>query len=207
MTAPTDATAVLTDTDVARALKRMAHEIIERNKGAERLVLMGIRTRGIPLAGRLARQIGSIEGNEVAAGSLDVTLYRDDYARTGPRPLGQTWIPAEIDGKVVVLVDDVLYTGRTIRAAMDAVMDYGRPQAIQLAVLVDRGHRELPIRADYVGKNLPTSAEQEFRVHLAESDGVDEVVVATAPAGAATATPPRVTAASPTTPATARRRA
>jgi len=207
VTAPTDATAVLTDTDVARALKRMAHEIIERNKGAERLVLMGIRTRGIPLAGRLARQIGSIEGNEVAAGSLDVTLYRDDYARTGPRPLGQTWIPAEIDGKVVVLVDDVLYTGRTIRAAMDAVMDYGRPQAIQLAVLVDRGHRELPIRADYVGKNLPTSAEQEFRVHLAESDGVDEVVVATAPAGAATATPPRVTAASPTTPATARRRA
>ncbi|CAN5851592.1 bifunctional pyr operon transcriptional regulator/uracil phosphoribosyltransferase PyrR [soil metagenome] len=207
MTAPTDATAVLTDTDVARALKRMAHEIIERNKGAERLVLMGIRTRGIPLAGRLARQIGSIEGNEVAAGSLDVTLYRDDYARTGPRPLGQTWIPAEIDGKVVVLVDDVLYTGRTIRAAMDAVMDYGRPQAIQLAVLVDRGHRELPIRADYVGKNLPTSAEQEVRVHLAESDGVDEVVVATAPAGAATATPPRVTAASPTTPATARRRA
>ncbi|MBA3621477.1 MAG: bifunctional pyr operon transcriptional regulator/uracil phosphoribosyltransferase PyrR [Euzebyales bacterium] len=198
---------MLTDTDVARALKRMAHEIIERNKGAERLVLMGIRTRGIPLAGRLARQIGSIEGNEVAAGSLDVTLYRDDYARTGPRPLGQTWIPAEIDGKVVVLVDDVLYTGRTIRAAMDAVMDYGRPQAIQLAVLVDRGHRELPIRADYVGKNLPTSAEQEVRVHLAESDGVDEVIVAPAPAGAATATTPRVTAASPTTPATARRRA
>ena len=207
MTAPTDATAVLTDTDVARALKRMAHEIIERNKGAERLVLMGIRTRGIPLAGRLARQIGSIEGNEVAAGSLDVTLYRDDYARTGPRPLGQTSFPAEVDGKVVVLVDDVLYTGRTIRAAMDAVMDYGRPQAIQLAVLVDRGHRELPIRADYVGKNLPTSAEQEVRVHLAESDGIDEVVVATAPASAASSTTPRVTAASPTTPATARRRA
>ena len=207
VTVPTEATAVLTDTDVARALKRMAHEIIERNKGAERLVLMGIRTRGIPLAGRLARQIGSIEGNEVAAGSLDVTLYRDDYARTGPRPLGQTSFPAEVDGKVVVLVDDVLYTGRTIRAAMDAVMDYGRPQAIQLAVLVDRGHRELPIRADYVGKNLPTSAEQEVRVHLAESDGVDEVVVATAPASAASSTTPRVTAASPTTPATARRRA
>ena len=207
VTVPTEATAVLTDTDVARALKRMAHEIIERNKGAERLVLMGIRTRGIPLAGRLARQIGSIEGNEVAAGSLDVTLYRDDYARTGPRPLGQTSFPAEVDGKVVVLVDDVLYTGRTIRAAMDAVMDYGRPQAIQLAVLVDRGHRELPIRADYVGKNLPTSAEQEVRVHLAESDGIDEVVVATAPASAASSTTPRVTAASPTTPATARRRA
>ncbi len=204
---PTEATAVLTDTDVARALKRMAHEILERNKGADRLVLMGIRTRGIPLAERLARQIGSIEGNEVAAGSLDVTLYRDDYARTGPRPLGQTSFPAEVDGKVVVLVDDVLYTGRTIRAAMDAVMDYGRPQAIQLAVLVDRGHRELPIRADYVGKNLPTSAEQEVRVHLAESDGVDEVVVATAPASAASSTTPRVIAASPTTPATARRRA
>ncbi|MDQ3709330.1 MAG: bifunctional pyr operon transcriptional regulator/uracil phosphoribosyltransferase PyrR [Actinomycetota bacterium] len=185
----------------------MAHEILERNKGADRLVLMGIRTRGIPLAERLARQIGSIEGNEVAAGSLDVTLYRDDYARTGPRPLGQTSFPAEVDGKVVVLVDDVLYTGRTIRAAMDAVMDYGRPQAIQLAVLVDRGHRELPIRADYVGKNLPTSAEQEVRVHLAESDGVDEVVVATAPASAASSTTPRVIAASPTTPATARRRA
>jgi pyrimidine operon attenuation protein/uracil phosphoribosyltransferase len=207
VTVPTEATAVLTDTDVARALKRMAHEILERNKGADRLVLMGIRTRGIPLAERLARQIGSIEGNEVAAGSLDVTLYRDDYARTGPRPLGQTSFPAEVDGKVVVLVDDVLYTGRTIRAAMDAVMDYGRPQAIQLAVLVDRGHRELPIRADYVGKNLPTSAEQEVRVHLAESDGVDEVVVATAPASAASSTTPRVTAASPTTPATARRRA
>jgi len=207
VTVPTEATAVLTDTDVARALKRMAHEILERNKGADRLVLMGIRTRGIPLAERLARQIGSIEGNEVAAGSLDVTLYRDDYARTGPRPLGQTSFPAEVDGKVVVLVDDVLYTGRTIRAAMDAVMDYGRPQAIQLAVLVDRGHRELPIRADYVGKNLPTSAEQEVRVHLAESDGIDEVVVATAPASAASSTTPRVTAASPTTPATARRRA
>jgi pyrimidine operon attenuation protein/uracil phosphoribosyltransferase len=207
VTVPTEATAVFTDTDVARALKRMAHEILERNKGADRLVLMGIRTRGIPLAERLARQIGSIEGNEVAAGSLDVTLYRDDYARTGPRPLGQTSFPAEVDGKVVVLVDDVLYTGRTIRAAMDAVMDYGRPQAIQLAVLVDRGHRELPIRADYVGKNLPTSAEQEVRVHLAESDGIDEVVVATAPASAASSTTPRVTAASPTTPATARRRA
>ncbi|CAN5554371.1 MAG: bifunctional pyr operon transcriptional regulator/uracil phosphoribosyltransferase PyrR [Actinomycetota bacterium] len=210
MTAPISATVVLADSDVARALKRMAHEILERNKGPDRLVLMGIRTRGIPLARRLARQISEIEAVEVAAGSLDVTLYRDDYARTGPRPLGQTSFPAEVDGKVVVLVDDVLYTGRTIRAAMDAVMDYGRPQAIQLAVLVDRGHRELPIRADYVGKNLPTSSEQEVRVHLAESDGVDEVVVATAPASAASATTPLATAAGPTrptSPATARRRA
>ena len=177
MTAPISATVVLADSDVARALKRMAHEILERNKGPDRLVLMGIRTRGIPLARRLARQISEIEAVEVAAGSLDVTLYRDDYARTGPRPLGQTSFPAEVDGKVVVLVDDVLYTGRTIRAAMDAVMDYGRPQAIQLAVLVDRGHRELPIRADYVGKNLPTSTGERVRVLLEERDGTDSVCI------------------------------
>ncbi len=207
MTAPTGATTVLTDTDVARALKRMAHEILERNKGTERLVLMGIRTRGIPLAGRLADHIGNIEGTEVAAGSLDVTLYRDDYARTGPRPLGQTSFPTAVDGKVVVLVDDVLYTGRTIRAAMDAVMDYGRPHAIQLAVLVDRGHRELPIRADYVGKNLPTSAEQEVRVHLAESDGADEVLVAAAPTTRAATRAAPASPGTPVTPATARRRA
>jgi pyrimidine operon attenuation protein/uracil phosphoribosyltransferase len=207
VTAPTGATTVLTDTDVARALKRMAHEILERNKGTERLVLMGIRTRGIPLAGRLADHIGNIEGTEVAAGSLDVTLYRDDYARTGPRPLGQTSFPTAVDGKVVVLVDDVLYTGRTIRAAMDAVMDYGRPHAIQLAVLVDRGHRELPIRADYVGKNLPTSAEQEVRVHLAESDGADEVLVAAAPTTRAATRAAPASPGTPVTPATARRRA
>ncbi|MDQ3537176.1 MAG: bifunctional pyr operon transcriptional regulator/uracil phosphoribosyltransferase PyrR [Actinomycetota bacterium] len=185
----------------------MAHEILERNKGTERLVLMGIRTRGIPLAGRLADHIGNIEGTEVAAGSLDVTLYRDDYARTGPRPLGQTSFPTAVDGKVVVLVDDVLYTGRTIRAAMDAVMDYGRPHAIQLAVLVDRGHRELPIRADYVGKNLPTSAEQEVRVHLAESDGADEVLVAAAPTTRAATRAAPASPGTPVTPATARRRA
>jgi pyrimidine operon attenuation protein / uracil phosphoribosyltransferase len=168
---------VLGPDDISRALKRMAHEILERNKGAEGLVLMGIRTRGVPLAERLATHIADIEGTPVQTGSLDITLYRDDYARTGPKPLGQTVFPADIDGQVVVLVDDVLYTGRTIRAAMDAVMDYGRPRAIQLAVLVDRGHRELPIRADYVGKNLPTGAEQQVRVRLAGVDDQDEVVV------------------------------
>ncbi len=172
--------AVLAADDIARALKRMAHEILERNKGAAGLVLMGIRTRGVPLAERLAAHLADIEGAEVPVGSLDVTLYRDDYARTGPLPLGQTVFPGEIDGRVVVLVDDVLYTGRTIRAAMDAVMDYGRPQAIQLAVLVDRGHRELPIRADYVGKNLPTGPDQQVRVRLAAVDGQDEVVVSDA---------------------------
>jgi pyrimidine operon attenuation protein / uracil phosphoribosyltransferase len=170
-------TTVLTADDIGRGLKRMAHEILERNKGAEQLVLMGIRTRGIPLAERLAQHLKDIEGAAVPTGSLDVTLYRDDYARTGPLPLGQTHFPTDLDGRIVVLVDDVLYTGRTIRAAMDAVMDYGRPKAIQLAVLVDRGHRELPIRADYVGKNLPTSADQAVRVRLAATDGEDAVFV------------------------------
>lgn len=177
MTAPISATVVLADSDVARALKRMAHEILERNKGPDRLVLMGIRTRGIPLARRLARQISEIEAVEVAAGSLDVTLYRDDYARTGPRPLGQTSFPAEVDGKVVVLVDDVLYTGRTIRAAIDALLDYGRPARVQLAVLVDRGHRELPIRPDFVGKNLPTARTERIQVELIEIDEIDRVLL------------------------------
>ena len=168
---------VLGPDDVNRALRRMAHEVLERHKGAENLVLLGIRTRGIPLAERLAANIAEFEGRKVAVGELDVTLYRDDYARTGPLPLGQTRFPDEIDGKVVVLVDDVLYTGRTVRAAMDAVMDYGRPRKIQLAVLVDRGHRELPIRADFVGKNVPTNDGQVVKVHLQERDGRDEVVV------------------------------
>ena len=168
---------VLAAEDVARALKRMAHEILERNRGAGGLVLMGIRSRGVPLARRLADNLEAIEGTPVPVGSLDVTLYRDDYGRTGPRPLGHTEFPCDIAGAVVVLVDDVLFTGRTIRAAMDAVMDYGRPTAIRLAVLVDRGHRELPIRADYVGKNLPTSIEQDVRVHLVETDGEDAVTL------------------------------
>jgi pyrimidine operon attenuation protein / uracil phosphoribosyltransferase len=168
---------VLSADDMSRGLRRMAHEILERNRGAGAIVLMGIRTRGVPLAERLAANLAEIEGAQVPAGSLDVTLYRDDYARTGPRPLGETRFPGPVDGKVVVLVDDVLFTGRTIRAAMDAVMDYGRPTAIQLAVLIDRGHRELPIRADYVGKNLPTSLDEEVRVYLTESDDRDEVVL------------------------------
>lgn len=168
---------ILGSDDVRRALRRIAHEILERNRGSRDLVLMGIRTRGVPLAERLAAVIADIEGTPVAAGSLDVTLYRDDYARTGPRPLGRTRFPEPIEGKSVVLVDDVLFTGRTIRAAMDAVMDYGRPRAIQLAVMVDRGHRELPIRPDYVGKNVPTSPEQSVRVTLAEVDGDDAVLL------------------------------
>ena len=169
---------VVTAEEVRRALRRMAHEILERNRGADGLVLLGIPTRGVPLAERLAMAIAEIEGAPTPVGSLDVTLYRDDYARTGPKPLGRTALPVALDGRVVVLVDDVLYTGRTIRAAMDAVVDNGRPAAIQLAVLVDRGHRELPIRADFVGKNLPTAPDQEVRVHLTECDDADEVVLA-----------------------------
>jgi len=169
--------AVLTPADIGRSVKRLAHEILERNRGADRLVLMGIRTRGVPLAERLAAGMGQIEGTVVPWGSLDVTLYRDDYARTGPKPLGATRVPADIDGRIVVLVDDVLYTGRTIRAAMDALVDLGRPAAVQLAVLVDRGHRELPIRADFVGKNLPTAQDEEVRVHLRPVDDADEVLL------------------------------
>ncbi|MGH8899750.1 MAG: bifunctional pyr operon transcriptional regulator/uracil phosphoribosyltransferase PyrR [Egibacteraceae bacterium] len=168
---------VLAAADVERALMRMAHQVLERNKGAAQLVLMGINTRGVPLARRLAANLAAIEGLPVPAGQLDITLYRDDYVRTGPRPLGRTTFPCDVDGKIVVLVDDVLYTGRTIRAAMDAVIDHGRPAGIQLAVLVDRGHRELPIRADYVGKNLPTSLTEVVNVRLVETDGVDEVLL------------------------------
>lgn len=170
------ATTILSADDMGRALRRMAHELSERNRGVGDLVLMGIRTRGVPIAQRLAAILGDLEQTDVPHGALDVTLYRDDYASTGPRPLGRTEFPRDIDGRTVVLVDDVLYTGRTIRAAMDAVMDNGRPQAIRLAVLVDRGHRELPIRPDVVGKNIPTSREDKVNVLLAEIDGRDEVV-------------------------------
>jgi len=170
-------TVLLQAEDLRRALTRMAHEILEANGGADNIVLVGIRTRGVPLAERLGATIERIEAVDVAVGSLDVTLYRDDYARTGPLPLGRTELPPGIDGATVVLIDDVLYTGRTIRAAMEALMDYGRPRRIQLAALVDRGHRELPIRADFVGKNLPTGADDDVRVRVAEVDGVDDVVL------------------------------
>jgi pyrimidine operon attenuation protein/uracil phosphoribosyltransferase len=163
--------------DIRRALVRVAHEIVERNKGTEDLVIVGIRTRGAPLADRIARSIAEFEGVDLPSGALDVTLYRDDVALRSPRSLESTTVPADIDGRVVVLVDDVLYTGRTIRAAFDALLDLGRPRAIRLAVLVDRGHRELPIRADHVGKNLPTSAGEVVKVLVEEIDGRDAVII------------------------------
>jgi pyrimidine operon attenuation protein/uracil phosphoribosyltransferase len=163
-----------------RALTRIAHEILERNRGTDEIALVGIRTRGVPLARRIARSLSQITGDEVATGSLDITLYRDDLMRhaVGPQPvLRRTDIPFTIDDRRILLVDDVLYTGRTIRAALDALIDFGRPLAIQLIVLVDRGHRELPIKADYVGKNFPTSAKQSVQVRLQEVDGIDEVLI------------------------------
>jgi pyrimidine operon attenuation protein/uracil phosphoribosyltransferase len=169
-------TQLLNADEVSRALKRLAHELLEANHGADDLVLVGIQTRGVPLARRLAALIEEIEGTEVPAGAIDVTLYRDDLTRRGPLPLGETRVPVSVDGRTVVLVDDVLYTGRTIRAAMEAVLELGRPARIRLVALVDRGHRELPIRADHVGKNLPTSVDDRIRVHLEEVDGRDEVV-------------------------------
>ena len=164
--------------DVSRALTRIAHEILERNKGAADLLLLGIPTRGVPLARRIAAKIAAVEGFEVPVGSLDVTMYRDDLRMRPARPLLPTEIPTDgVEGKVVVLVDDVLFSGRTIRAALDAMNDLGRPRAVRLAVLVDRGHRELPIRADFVGKNLPTSLVEKVEVHLAEFDGEDDVTI------------------------------
>jgi pyrimidine operon attenuation protein/uracil phosphoribosyltransferase len=165
---------------MSRALTRIAHEILERNRGTGELALVGIRTRGVPLARRLARALKEINGDDVPTGALDITLYRDDLMRTavGPQPLvRRTEIPFSIDDRRILLVDDVLYTGRTIRAALDALIDFGRPRAIQLVVMVDRGHRELPIKADYVGKNLPTSLKQSVQVRLQEIDGVDQVVI------------------------------
>ncbi|KYH32556.1 bifunctional pyr operon transcriptional regulator/uracil phosphoribosyltransferase PyrR [Neomoorella mulderi] len=165
-----------------RALTRIAHEILERNRGTENLVLIGIRRRGVPLAERLQKLIEEIEGVKVPLGILDITLYRDDLTTLSVQPvIHRTEIPFNISGKKVVLVDDVLFTGRTVRAALDALIDLGRPQNIQLAVIIDRGHRELPIRADYVGKNVPTSRKEEIAVQLEEIDGVDQVLITELP--------------------------
>ena len=168
---------ILEADDVRRALVRVAHEIVERNHGAQDLLFVGIVTRGVPIARRLGEYVRRFEGVDVPVGSLDIGLYRDDLARGASPVLQKTDLPADLEGKSVVLVDDVLFTGRSIRAAMDAIMDFGRPRQVQLAVLVDRGHRELPIRADYVGKNVPTSLDEDVRVRLEEVDGEDGVVI------------------------------
>jgi pyrimidine operon attenuation protein/uracil phosphoribosyltransferase len=161
---------------MARALSRIAHEIVERNRGAKDVVLIGVLTRGVHLAQRLADRIKEIEGVDVPVGSVDIGMYRDDIGLRAPAPIAPTRIP-DVDGRVVVLVDDVLYTGRSTRAALDALIDVGRPRTVQLAVLIDRGHRELPIRADYVGKNVPTARHEEVQVRVAEVDGDDAVVL------------------------------
>jgi len=174
---------VLQAEDLSRIIDRIAHQILEKTRGGQDLVLLGIPTRGEPLAARMAARITAFAGVEIGLGSLDITLYRDDLRTHAVRPLGRTVEPAGgIDGRLVVLVDDVLFSGRTVRAALDAINDLGRPRAVQLAVLIDRGHRELPIRADYVGKNLPTSVAQQVRVSLVETDGVDQVLIAGEPA-------------------------
>jgi pyrimidine operon attenuation protein/uracil phosphoribosyltransferase len=174
---------VLDERDISRALTRISHEILERNRGAGDLLVLGIPRRGVPLAQRIATRIGEVEQTTVPVGSLDVTPYRDDLRMRPARALAHTDIPHRgVDGAIVVLVDDVLFSGRTIRAALDALNDLGRPTAVRLAVLVDRGHRQLPIRADFVGKNLPTSLTEDVRVHLSETDGADSVVIAGSPA-------------------------
>ncbi|MBA7663500.1 Bifunctional protein PyrR [subsurface metagenome] len=169
---------IMTPGDIRRTLARVAHEIIERNKVIDHLILVGIQTRGVPLARRLATNIENFEKSKLSVGALDFSLYRDDLSSLEVQPVVQrTEIPADIDGKSIVLVDDVLYTGRSIRAAMDALIDLGRPCSIQLAVLIDRGHREMPIRADYVGKNIPSARHEEIQVRLLETDGIDEVAI------------------------------
>jgi len=173
---------VMSPEEIRRTLARIAHEIIERNKAVDNLVLVGMHTRGVPLARRLAANIEHFEELKIPVGALDINLYRDDLSSLNLRPVVQrTDIPVSVDDKSIILVDDVLYTGRSIRAAMDALIDLGRPQSIQLAVLIDRGHRELPIRADYVGKNMPSSRHEEIQVQLVETDGVDEVAIISTP--------------------------
>jgi len=168
-------TVILDRAGVTRALTRIAHEILENNKGSQDVVLVGIRTGGALLAKQIARQIAEIEGTEIPLGAVDITMYRDDLAARGSLPVGKTEIPFALDDKKVVLVDDVLYTGRTIRAAMDALMDFGRPSCIQLSVLIDRGHRELPIRADYVGRNVPTATHEKVDVLFDDKQFPEEV--------------------------------
>lgn len=170
-------TKVMDENEIRRALTRIAHEIIERNKGAENLVIIGVQSRGVPMAKRLAGLVGQIEGIEVPVGSLNVALYRDDYATRAARTISASEIPFDVTDKAVVLVDEVLFTGRTTRAALDAIMDLGRPSVIQLAVLIDRGHKELPIRADYVGKNLPTALKESVDVYWVETKGEDAIMI------------------------------
>ncbi len=169
---------IISSTDFARVVDRLAHQILEKTDGARDTILLGVPTRGVPLARRLAARVHAFEGVDVPVGIVDVTLYRDDLRLRGARAVGPTELPPTgIDGRRVILVDDVLFSGRTVRAALDALSDLGRPRVVQLAVLVDRGHRELPIRADYVGKNLPTSLDEKVRVRLAETDGADEITI------------------------------
>ncbi len=169
---------IMTTEDIGRSLARIAHEIIEHNRTTEHLVLVGMRTRGVPLAKRLVANMEDFEDLKIPVGALDISLYRDDLSLLNRQPTVQrTDIPVSIDGKSIVLVDDVLYTGRSARAAMDALIDLGRPRSIQLAVLVDRGHRELPIRADYIGKNIPSSRDEEIQVQMVETDGIDGVFI------------------------------
>jgi len=168
---------VLDDRDIARALMRITHEILERNRGSADVMLLGIPTRGVHLAKRIAARMGEVEDRKIIAGALDITMYRDDLRSKPARPLEHTDIPDDIEDKIVVLVDDVLFSGRTIRAALDALNELGRPRAVQLAVLIDRGHRELPIRADFVGKNLPTSLAEKVKVSVSEADGTDSVAI------------------------------
>ncbi len=179
----TTARLVLDGDQIARTCARMAHQILEANRGAAGLVVLGIPTRGVPLAQRLAQAMAGVEGVDVPVGSLDITLYRDDLRRHPTRAVGRSRLPVSVDDAVVVLVDDVLFSGRTVRAALDALGDLGRPRSVRLAVLVDRGHRELPIRADHVGKNLPTRADERVSVRLEETDGVNEVTISPGPAG------------------------
>lgn len=182
--APGDGKTILSAAELQRVIDRIAHQVLEKTDGAQDTVLLGIPTRGAPLAHRIAARIHAFEQVRVPTGTLDVTLYRDDLRTQAPRALGPTQVPAGgVDGMRVILVDDVLFRGRTVRAALDALRDLGRPASVQLAVLVDRGHRELPIRADYVGKNLPTSLSEQVRVQLAEVDGIDAVMITTAETG------------------------